>query len=121
MAPAGSVPISDGAMSETRTAAGMCFIQAATKPVRGRRSASRRPPARMEKVTSVMPMMVIRASSEIDTCPALPCLDDRPSEAAEQPADDDVPIAVGEQPGGGNGRQRGDQPGDEVALAPPHA
>src|SRR5690349_17362136 len=118
MASAGPPLATAGATSEASTAPGRCRIHEATKPVRGRRSASSRPPARMPKVTAAMPMMVMKASSDIGG--PLPGFDYCAGKAADEAADDDVPVA-GDQLRRSNGRQRRDDPGHEVALALPHA
>src|SRR5690606_6993593 len=100
-----------GATSEARTAAGRCFIHEATKPLRGRRSASSRPPARMPKVTAAMPSMVISASSDIGG--PLAGFGHGAGEAPGKSTDDDVPVARNE-PGGGDGDERRNDPGHEV-------
>src|SRR5688500_296424 len=121
MAPAGSALKSDGATSDASTAPGRCFIHEATKPVRGRRSASNRPPARVPKVTTAMPRMVTSTSGDIAhlLLRAVARLDNGAGEAAREATDNDVPVARNE-PRGDDGGKRGDEPGHEVGFALPH-
>src|SRR5690606_40099092 len=106
-----------GATRAASTAPGMCFSQAAAKPSRGRRSASNSPLALTAMVASAMPRMAMTASGEVYT---LADLQDGAGHAADDAADQNMPIAFDKMRGGDGGERR-DQPGHEIGLAFPHA